>query len=838
MKKALLLIALSLTVNVALATESYDSSVLPKFLFQSKNSSGAFKNDNLFEITNPSGLDEAKAFYKGRPLGFKLPENPLVNLNFERLNNENVALTMLSKLFASGANQGKKYELPFVFYMSDELTPLRVVDGIYAAGPCKGMGYFEAYFKDKCEVSPRMPLFDGSYKLLLDNDLFDYNLYRTLPKLFGLKSNAGPSGFSSILSPLDTHLYSHKLGRLVLPLEKYSQIFSSCMSDACKIFEFKGENVARVGNFNDLDEYDDDFPLFLHLKDDGSCEFTLRNTLLSNSEYVNYDFYSEIELAVLNDLGYDFDPRRFYGNSIYTSGFAELPRNIVLNRGYFYWDRDLKSYDNDKLSSVPLSVGTHIYGNYNNVRQVATIASVGYGATGVRIDGVGNSLIIPKNTAILENGEKATGIAVRYGSNTTLGIKGYVSASRRDGIAVSLDFKGNMRSDFHEYQGSFVRVRTGDYESGKSNEIIASTLKLPEAIKGPLVKRLNVSGTLIGKKAAIYIGDTAWVEEINFLDRATVRGDIISDYDPYVEGDWIYIWPKNSSLLPGRFQYKPNSTFLDYKGNKNFIEKLYTRLTFGGVSQGVDPLSQNMGFFDSNHKAIIDINGNIKGRNLILDVLGGITSQRGDLDVKRLMISNASLHLNSNHADAQQVEALYLDSGGALNLANGRKNTFRVLNRAYIAQDSVIKVDTDELGQIMDTVRFHGQVASNSTQIHIEPCLSYNQVKHFNADPKAFFNYISRFVVNANIMLAPYKLSVHFPNNLWYKSGVMGRKIKCTARGCRIGDFVGNRKSNFYEKLPAWRIYLSLGGCVFLIVLTIFARGKIKPKAKGQKDVL
>ena len=395
-----------------------------------------------------------------------------------------------------------------------------------------------------------------------------------------------------------------------------------------------------------------------------------------------------------------------------------------------------------------------------------------------------------------------------------------------------MDFKENMRSDDYEYQGSFVRVRTDDYNNKELSREKAAALEVPEELKGPLVSVMNVSGTLIGKQAAIYIGDTAWVREINFSDRATIKGDIISDYSPYIDGEWIYLAKKDQDLLPARFQLKPRSNFLDYKGNKSFFEKLSTNLNFGGT----DYISLDKDAKDdpnrADTKALIDINGDIKGRDLMLNVLGGVTLVKGRIEVKSLTISKSSLHLSSKDKDEHTVDFLYLDNGAALNLADGRSNVINVNKNAFIAQNSVIKVDTDEDGNILDNIIVKRSLVTNTGQIHIEPCVSYAQLKQFNADPKALLNYISRFVANANNILAPYRISVYFPTYLWHKSGIMGRKIKCTARGCRIGDFVGLRKSMFYDKLPLWRIYLSLGGCVALALATVFLRHKIKGPTK------
>ncbi len=823
MLKKSVIVFLALTSALANGAEELDSVALPNLLFQATEASGRLqRNGNIFEIVNYADSSDSKSPYVPKQ------EKSLENLNAEVINYENISLIMLSKIFPSNVISKEKIKLPFIFYEKKSKEQFKLSDGFYKEGACKGLGFFEAKYKDKCINSGYEPLFEASTDLLINKNLLNYYLYRSLPRLFGFRSYASSEGFSEVLSPVDKHLYSSELKRSIKEQEPFAEIFPKCKNPDCRIFEFKSESLEHLKYANNKDNAEANLPLYTIINKDGSCEFKLRNTLLSDSDFVNYDFYSEIELAALQDLGFDIIPQIYYGSSIYSSGSRAQIQKIVLNKGYFSWDDILKIYDEEKISSIPLSIGTHIYGNYNEVRQQASIASVGYGSTGVRIDGAGNSFILPKQSVIIENGINSTGIAVNYGSNSKLDIDGFVSANRRGGIAVALDFKENMRSDDYEYQGSFVRVRIDDYNNKELSREKAAALEVPEELKGPLVSVMNVSGTLIGKQAAIYIGDTAWVREINFSDRATIKGDIISDYSPYIDGEWIYLAKKDQDLLPARFQLKPRSNFLDYKGNKSFFEKLSTNLNFGGT----DYISLDKDVKDhpnrADTKALIDINGDIKGRDLMLNVLGGVTLVKGRIEVKSLTISKSSLHLSSKDKDEHTVDFLYLDNGAALNLADGRSNIINVNKNAFIAQNSVIKVDTDEDGNILDKIVVKRSLATNTGQIHIEPCVSYAQLKQFNADPKALLNYVSKFVANANTILAPYKISAYFPTYLWHKSGIMGRKIKCTARGCRIGDFVGSRKDMFYDKLPLWRIYLSLGGCVALAFATVLFRHKIK----------
>ena len=428
MLKKSVIVFLALTSALANGAEELDSVALPNLLFQATEASGRLqRNGNIFEIVNYADSSDSKSPYVPKQ------EKSLENLNAEVINYENISLIMLSKIFPSNVISKEKIKLPFIFYEKKSKEQFKLSDGFYKEGACKGLGFFEAKYKDKCINSGYEPLFEASTDLLINKNLLNYYLYRSLPRLFGFRSYASSEGFSEVLSPVDKHLYSSELKRSIREQEAFAELFPKCKNPDCRIFEFKSESLEHLKYANNKDNAEANLPLYTIINKDGSCEFKLRNTLLSDSDFVNYDFYSEIELAALRDLGFDIIPQLYYGSSIYSSGSRAQIQKIVLNKGYFSWDDILKIYDEEKISSIPLSIGTHIYGNYNEVRQQASIASVGYGSTGVRIDGAGNSFILPKQSVIIENGINSTGIAVNYGSNSKLDIDGFVSANRRGG---------------------------------------------------------------------------------------------------------------------------------------------------------------------------------------------------------------------------------------------------------------------------------------------------------------------------------------------------------------------------------------------------------------------
>ena len=146
--------------------------------------------------------------------------------------------------------------------------------------------------------------------------------------------------------------------------------------------------------------------------------------MMSHRPYSNYTSFMEVELAVMQDLGYDLDRKAYFGRSVYGNGWT-----INNTQGYFARNADGTAYLENTYSTVPLGIGLHIYGSNNTVMQSANILTRGTGATGVRVDGMGNTLIIPENTEIHADGYRGNGVLIAYGSGQTVNQAGTVTAS-------------------------------------------------------------------------------------------------------------------------------------------------------------------------------------------------------------------------------------------------------------------------------------------------------------------------------------------------------------------------------------------------------------------------
>lgn len=150
-------------------------------------------------------------------------------------------------------------------------------------------------------------------------------------------------------------------------------------------------------------------------------------------------------------------------------------------------------------------------------------------------------------------------------------------------------------------------------------------------ITGPLVKVFNVSGSLRGREAAIYIDESAFVKEINILPGATLEGDIISRWDPDN--------PKIHSSAPDS-------------------EELYTSLTFGyGDGSALQSGDSN---FSLNYA------GNIDGPSIDMAHKAGDLTLSGKINVHSLQ-NEAFLTLAGKDVSKHQVtvEDTFINTQGA-----------------------------------------------------------------------------------------------------------------------------------------------------------------------------
>ena len=248
----------------------------------------------------------------------------------------------------------------------------------------------------------------------------------------------------------------------------------------------------------------------------------LAHSMMSHQNYRNYVTLMEAEMAVFQDIGYKIDRRNFYGSSEYRNG-----QNYTNTNPFYARNAEGTAYIIGKPNTATLGVGFHLYGSNNTITQGADLLADGRGGTGIRADGSGNTIKIPASTRITANGDHGTGILMSYGKGNTIISQGTIEATGNGGKAVAFDFGLNMLGDTEESRGSYIYTQGSTvYNPSASTDTDITNLA------GSLVNSFDLSGSLEGRYASIYIANNALVSNINVLKGASIKGDIISEWDP------------------------------------------------------------------------------------------------------------------------------------------------------------------------------------------------------------------------------------------------------------------------------------------------------------------
>lgn len=330
-----------------------------------------------------------------------------------------------------------------------------------------------------------------------------------------------------------------------------------------------------------------------YVDDNYMSHLELKNSLMSHQQFRNYTVFMEAELAVLQDLGYHIDRRKFYGHSVYGNDLT-----LVNNNGYFERNAAGTAYLIGQYSTAERGIGLHVYGSRNTIVQAADILTRGAGAAGIRVDGEANTIIVAPDVQVHSNGYYGQGIMFAYGKNHHLVQRGDVQALGTGGVGLRFDFGTNVMGNDDSYKGSYLFTVNG------------VPLALPDELNGPLVSQADITGRVAGGRAAIYLSETGLVGRINVMRGAQLSGDILSDYQQMVDGH--YRWTTLS------FGLQPDA---------------------GGVATAAADSSFHVRY-----------DGNIVGKNFQLSLDGGYTSLNGDHTVHSVSVKpGATLGGNSTY---------------------------------------------------------------------------------------------------------------------------------------------------------------------------------------------
>ncbi|WP_303338054.1 hypothetical protein [Sutterella sp.] len=301
----------------------------------------------------------------------------------------------------------------------------------------------------------------------------------------------------------------------------------------------------------------------------------LQNSAMSHQNWRNWQTPLEAELAMLQDIGYEFDRKRFFGTSIYASGIDFTVTQAFTARENYAWT--------GAHSTQTGAVGVHVYGSLNNVTIAADQYADGTESFGVRVDGLLNDVTVASGVTITADGTDGTGIAFTYGRNHTLTLEAgsTVSASGTGGKALAFDFGGNMIGSTTQYIGSWITA-SNMYGTDWSN----SSLSQGDAVRGALMDTVNISGTVSAPGAtAIYISPNALVSKINFLEGASITGDIVSEWNARstVEDDELH-----AKLSLGEGHHI--EAILEFEDDQ--IPDITTEIRFGAVISDDDDESE------------------------------------------------------------------------------------------------------------------------------------------------------------------------------------------------------------------------------------------------------
>lgn len=339
----------------------------------------------------------------------------------------------------------------------------------------------------------------------------------------------------------------------------------------------------------------------------------LQNSTMSHQNYRNWNVYMEAELAMMQDIGYDIDRRNFFGYSVYNS------EHTFINTNPFFARNALNSdFKKDEYNTTPWGVGLHIYGSQNIITQVADILSSGKWGIGIRVDGSENTLNINPNVRVHANGIDGNALAVTYGKGHTIIHEGEFEANGNGGIAARFDFGSNNLGLKSENRGSWLNTTWVD-DKDKYEQKHSAPTQLPIALQGALIDSFEVTGSLKGSTAAIYIADNAHVKTINIMKGAKISGDIISE------------WDSSSS----------NLTYSNDKG-----KYLLTKLTFGFKADSAKKVTK-----EADSDFFLEYTGNIYGnKSIYMHIADGKLVLKGKVSLHSL-VSDGFTIINSGEED-------------------------------------------------------------------------------------------------------------------------------------------------------------------------------------------
>ncbi|MDH6456882.1 subtilase-type serine protease [Fusobacterium sp. PH5-7] len=469
-------------------------------------------------------------------------------------------------------------------------------------------------------------------------------------------------------------------------------------------------NTLLESRFTDYEGNDIFFPELNHLE--------MKRGLMSHQYYINYSTLMEAELAVLQDIGYNIDRRNFFGYSVYGN-----EKTFDNTNGYFLRDEKGEKYITGKYNTASYGIGLHIYGDRNKITQKADLLTSGIAGTGIRIDGVENTMNIDNNIKVYADGDYGTGILVAYGKNHQITNKGDIRARGTNGIGVKFDFGTGSNGKNIAYLGSYIiSFFKDDYSSGAISKddydyLLAYDIDYNE-INGALVENFNTSGYIEGAAASLYMSDNAYVKNINILNGAVLKGDIISLYSPKIAFDGETVKTETNINLG----VTENNKEVDYNFSFRFDNNIIGTNIVLNVKGGKSSLNGCNELLEANV-----YNGAVLSGNAVYYMIeNGKFTNNGTIAPGN---SIGRISINGNYTQNGKLEMEFdgdgnhdtLDIGGDANFDSGSSMEIIPVKSYYanntkIDVDSFVNVSGTEIGNISPT-SFNGKNFDDSLTI-------------------------------------------------------------------------------------------------------------------------
>ena len=202
-----------------------------------------------------------------------------------------------------------------------------------------------------------------------------------------------------------------------------------------------------------------------------------------NPYYNDYTrpFFSEVELAIMQDLGHTINIKNFFGRSFYqTHEEIDVNDTIATLNGMY-------------------GVGLHLVAANNTINLNTDITTTGYAGAGIRIENVGNTVTIASGKTVTASGESGVGVLVTHGA----GAVSTSTSTAYSGSGATLINEGMINATGTDGCGVWFNAKTEKFD--------------------------NYGKIDAGTNDAIYIGSGVQVGAINFYDGTHIIGNVVTD---------------------------------------------------------------------------------------------------------------------------------------------------------------------------------------------------------------------------------------------------------------------------------------------------------------------